>query len=201
MDLWGLCPGKKDKGNILNDIGNGINDALVWIDDRKDALAFIGSGVLQIVGGALLDAGGTAGGAALSVGTFGIGTPGGVVIAGASITAGTVLIGTGSVTAAIGLAMLANNSTGKPKDNTETTNNQNKGDYKTLTESELKKRLNADDIHSIKKEIIKDNKAALDKIGSKNPDIGVDKNGNTILIDRTTGKTINTDVPLNNYSN
>jgi hypothetical protein len=192
-----LCPAKKDKGNILNDIANGIHDALVWVDDRREALAFIGSGVLQIVGGAMLDAGGTAGGAALSLATFGAGTPGGVVIAGVSITAGTALIGTGTVTAAVGLAMLANNSTGRPKDNenTKKTIDEGKGNQTRLSEDLIKRRTGTD-VHDVKNVIQKQYRKEIKDAGVSNNFDLYESNGKVVIKGNKGGKELNLNISL-----
>jgi nicotinamide mononucleotide adenylyltransferase len=85
--------------------------------------------------------------------------------------------------------------------NTKSKMGETKGNHKKLSDSELKKRLKTDDIHGPKKDILKDNQEALNKTNCKNPDIGVDKNGNVVLIDRSTGKSVvETDVPLDSYS-
>lgn len=51
----------------------------------------------------------------------------------------------------------------------------------------------------IKKEILKDAKEFLKKLGSKNPDIGFSKDGNIVLKDPRNGKTIETNLKLSNY--
>ncbi|WP_249262223.1 Hint domain-containing protein, partial [Leptospira alexanderi] len=75
-------------------------------------------------------------------------------------------------------------------------------DYKFASKEELAKRLNVNekDIHIIKKEILKDFSIALTKNGmGTNPDIGWDTKGNLLLKDRTTGKVLNTYIPLEYY--
>jgi hypothetical protein len=69
---------------------------------------------------------------------------------------------------------------------------------------EMAKRLGTteDDFHTrIKREITRDFRSELKKIGSpKNIDVGVDRNGNIVLKSKTTGREINTGVPLKTYS-
>lgn len=40
----------------------------------------------------------------------------------------------------------------------------------------------------------------MKKIGSTNPDIGVNEKGNIVLKDPKTGKTIETDIPMSSYA-
>lgn len=71
---------------------------------------------------------------------------------------------------------------------------------KKLSPQEILQETNSSDVHEPKSQIIKDNKKDLGKNGiGNNPDIGVDKSGNVVLIDRNTGKTYNTVVPLKYY--
>jgi len=72
-------------------------------------------------------------------------------------------------------------------------------DVKRLDKKELTNRLGTENIHQVKDDIKKDFGVELKKLGWSNPDIGVNSKGNTILIDRVTGKTFDTNIPLDSY--
>ena len=57
------------------------------------------------------------------------------------------------------------------------------------------------DVHAAKIKMKRDPrvKAAMDKIGSTNPDIGYDRAGNIVLKNPRTGAEINTDIPLSDF--
>ncbi|KPC50486.1 hemagglutinin repeat-containing protein [Amantichitinum ursilacus] len=58
----------------------------------------------------------------------------------------------------------------------------------------------ADDFHkNVKQDIKEDLDPEMRKIGADNPDIGITKDGNIVLKNPKTGKTIITDIPLDNY--
>ncbi|MGC0154973.1 VENN motif pre-toxin domain-containing protein, partial [Chromobacterium vaccinii] len=71
------------------------------------------------------------------------------------------------------------------------------------SKEQLAKDLNTsvEDFHkNIKNDIKSEFKQEMKKIGTSNPDVGVDKAGNIVLKNPKTGKTFNTNVPLNSFS-
>jgi len=71
------------------------------------------------------------------------------------------------------------------------------------SKEQLAKDLNTsvEDFHkNIKDEMKGEFKQEMKKIGTSNPDIGVDKAGNIVLKNPKTGKTFNTNVPLSSFA-
>ncbi|GEM_PF-4952139 len=74
--------------------------------------------------------------------------------------------------------------------------------YNFPSSKELAKRLGVKEKHFhkvIKKQIKIDFGPEMKSIGSTNPDIGISRKGNILLMNPKTGKTINTRIPLDLY--
>ena len=77
------------------------------------------------------------------------------------------------------------------------------GSVKFLSAKEIAKRLGVtrEVFHTeVKRDIVQDFNVQLRRLGTTNPDIGIDALGNIVLRSPQTGKTILTDVPLGSYS-
>jgi hypothetical protein len=128
-----IDPDGRDGDSFLDKLKNVVNDVDKYILENKEALFLIAFGGAQIVGGNILKGGSVTGGVVIAGVSGGVGTLAGVALAVVGVSAGETLEVTGTVTLAVGLAMLVSNNTGGGSENyREKTKSANADDRKQI---------------------------------------------------------------------
>jgi hypothetical protein len=177
-----------------------VQESLKVQPSESDAMMIgrVGGDIAGIVAGVAGFAGGlatTTGGTILScVGTACVGAVVTVGAGTAAMAAGAVIALNGAANLGGNLAMMKGDKKG----------GSGAGNYKFPDAKEMAKRLGVDKdaFEEIKHDDILGDKTISNfsqKIGSTNPDIGVDSSGNIVLKNPSTGKVINTYIPLSKF--
>jgi hypothetical protein len=189
-------------GNFMAGVINGATGFPPRNSDLKYEDAFIYGKTLGAVMGLAGDAAAIIGGMTM-VGSGGA----------AAVISGGTLVPVGATAGAAGVALagagasMAGVHYGELKDALDSiyqSKGSGRGDASFYSGDELAKRLNttkANFHNTVKPQILKDagQGGYLQKIGTKNPDIGVDNAGTIILRNRSNGKSITTDLNVNWY--
>jgi hypothetical protein len=164
-----------------------LQDLSAFVSANRDALGTIMVGAIEVVAGAVLGGGGTAGGASLAVATAGAGTPAGVAVASSSIAAGQALIACGAATIGVGLASL---TVGKaPEPNNGQARPHGKEDHNRQIDDKISKIKEDPEVENVRK-----NQEQVDVdgngVGRNRPDVQYDKGGrhHVVEIDRSSAR-------------